>query len=86
VWYRSAADSDRAGGGEAETHDFSEHGMESYVLQMQAFGKAVQQRSQPPIDGPAGLQALAVVEAMQASAESGAMQQIPSFIEQSTTS
>ena len=81
LWYRSAADSDRAGGGEAETHDFMAFGMESYVLQMQAFGEAVQQRTQPPIDGPAGLQALAVVEAMQRSAVSGAPQQVPSFIE-----
>jgi predicted dehydrogenase len=82
LWYRSAADSDRAGDGPAETQDFMAFGMESYVLQMQAFGEAVQQRTPPPIDGQAGLQALAVVEAMQKSAESGAPQPIPSFIEQ----
>ena len=55
------------GEGEFVEEDFSEFGLESYARQMEAFGRSVQEQTVPETDGWVGLQALAVVEAMQRS-------------------
>jgi predicted dehydrogenase len=47
-----------------EEHDFSEDDRESYRRQMEIFRDAVRDRRPPETDGWAGLQALAVVEAL----------------------
>jgi predicted dehydrogenase len=47
-----------------EVCDTSANGFASYAAQMQAFADAVRERTEPETDGWAGLQALAVVEAM----------------------
>ena len=51
-------------GGASETRDTSADGFASYTAQMSAFAEAVRRRTAPETDGWAGLQALAVVEAM----------------------
>ncbi len=66
----------------AEYEDFSDKTFDSYVQQMVAFGEAVQEASVPVIDGWAGLQALAVVEAMQHSSLTGQPRKVPIFQEQ----
>ena len=55
------------GGGAAETHDASADAFASYTAQMDAFAAAVQTRTPPETDGWAGMEALAVVEAMASS-------------------
>jgi len=70
-WFRSAEDTDGRGDGPAEFYDYTEHDRESYLLQMEAFGRAVRLGERPEIDGWDGLQALAVVEALQRSAAEG---------------
>ena len=65
-WFQSnepPQDGDR----DFEEDDYSGFGFESYTRQMEAFGHAVQQQSLPETDGWVGLQALAVVDAMQRS-------------------
>lgn len=64
--------SDRA----EEALDYSEFDRESYRLQMEAFAQAVRQRSRPAVDGWAGLEALAVVEAIDRSIQSGLLQDV----------
>ena len=76
-WFRSAEDTDGRGQGPAETHDLTGRHAESYRRQMDAFGEAVRTGEPPETDGPAALQALAVVEALQHSAEQGAPQSVP---------
>jgi predicted dehydrogenase len=56
------------GSQDVEEADYSEYEMESYVRQMEVFGEAVRVQAIPETDGWVGLQALAVVEAMQRSA------------------
>ncbi len=81
VWFRSAGATDGRGDGPAEATDYTEYDGESYRLQMDAFGQAVQERKRPDVDGWAGLQALAVVEALQCSAAQATPQRVPSFVE-----
>ena len=66
----------------AEQEDYSDKTFESYTKQMIAFGESVLSASLPEVDGWAGLQALAVVEAMQQSALTGQPQKIPLFVAQ----
>ena len=80
-WFRRASDTDPQGDGPAETRDFTEHPLESHVREMEAFGEAVRTGLPPETDGWAGLQALAVVEALQYSAETGKPQRVPSFVQ-----
>ena len=65
-----------------EEEDYSDKTFESYTKQMIAFGEAVQAASLPEVDGWAGIQALAVVEAMQQSAVTGQSQKVPLFVAQ----
>jgi len=65
---------DRASNGEIkETHheDFSSEGAESYVLQMREFGECVRAGTHPETDGEGGLRALAVIEGMLESIQTG---------------
>jgi predicted dehydrogenase len=64
---------------DAEAHDFSDDPYASYVAQMGAFAEAVRTRRPPETDGRAGLQALAVIEAMQASIEADAPVALPTL-------
>ena len=66
-------------GGEPEAHDFSTTGRESYDLQMIDFGEAVRTGAALVSDGQSALEALAVVEAMAASAASGTVVPVPRF-------
>lgn len=59
-----------------ETYDFQDRPLESYTRQMQAFGSCVRSRETPETDGWAGLRALAVVEAMDAAAQSGKVERV----------
>ncbi|MEZ4699452.1 MAG: Gfo/Idh/MocA family oxidoreductase [Rhodothermales bacterium] len=73
VWFRRTADNDREGEGPAAEESFWDYRMESFLLQMQAFGEAIQQGIPPAADAGVGLSALRVVEAMDRSArEAGA--------------
>ena len=65
--------------------DFSPYKNESYVRQMEAFGEAVRVQAIPETDGWVGLQALAVVEAMQRSAVNFISQPVQQFESQSLT-
>lgn len=67
-----------------EEEDYSDKTFDSYTKQMIAFGEAVATASLPAIDGWAGLQALAVVEAMQHSSLTGQPRKVPLFETQST--
>ncbi len=78
-WFRRTEDTDGHGDGPAEKFDYTEYDRESYVRQMEAFGRAVRSRERPEIDGWDGLQALAVVEALQRSAAERSPQQVRSF-------
>ena len=51
--------------------DVRSDGFESYVHQMAVFADAVRTRTPPSSDGPSGLRAMAVVEALAASAAAG---------------
>ncbi len=79
AWFRTAAATDGRGDGPAEEHDWTAYDGESYVRQMQAFGEAVRRGTPPEADGLAGLQALAVVEALLRSSETGTPQRVPFF-------
>lgn len=77
LWFRRGEDTDVHGGGPAEMEDFSAYSHESYTRQMEAFGRAVRQGADPETDGWVGLQALAVVEALQHSVDTGTLQTVP---------
>jgi predicted dehydrogenase len=57
--------------GPETTYDFSDDPTESYVRQMEAFVEAVRTRTIPENDGLTALQAMAVTEAIAASAQQG---------------
>lgn len=78
-WFRSAAATDADGEGAAEEHDYRAYAEESHLREMEAFGAAVRTGILPETDGRAGLQALAVVEALLRAAETGLPQRVPSF-------
>lgn len=65
------------GGGPAELDDFSAHSHESYTREMTAFGRAIRAGADLETDGWEGLRALAVVEALRHSAESGGPEAVP---------
>jgi len=67
---------DARGEGEGEAHDFTAYDLEFYDRQMAAFDEAVRTRIPPETDGHAGLQALAVVEALHQAAETGLAQTV----------
>lgn len=77
LWFRTKEDTNVHGGGGTEMEDFSAYPYESYTRQMKAFGRAVREGTDPETDGWVGLQALAVVEALQQSAEAGTLQTVP---------
>ena len=68
-WYREISKVTGEAGEEVEEKD-SSNGFESYDAIMESFGKAVLDQTLPETDGWVGLQALAVVEAMQRSSSS----------------
>ena len=68
--FRLNEDMDHGGEGPATVFDFSDKPRESFLFQMEAFAKAILDGSEVETDGVAGLQALAVAEAMQKSAGS----------------
>lgn len=84
-WFRRTEDTDERGDGTAKGYDYTEHDRESYRLQMEAFARAVRQEEQPEVDGWAGLQALAVVEALERSVEARTPQRVASFREKPST-
>lgn len=71
LWFRSSEESDRAGRGEGKLHEFEDIEPDAYTLQMIAFADSVRNESPVETDGLAGLRALAVVEAMNDSVQSG---------------
>ena len=75
----AVADADGEGEGPVETQDFRAFDLERSVLMLDAFATSVRARTPPAIDGWTGLQALAVVEALQRSAENGRSEKVPSF-------
>jgi predicted dehydrogenase len=77
--YRSTAATDGRGEGPAEEHDFTAYDRESYRRQMEAFGRAVRDRATPEADGWTGLQALAVVEALDEAVRTHAPVSVPAF-------
>jgi predicted dehydrogenase len=79
LWFRTTEGTDPSGDGPAEVDDFRAFAIESYVRQMDAFGDALRRRVAPASDGWSGLQALAVVEALQRSIAADAPQQVPMF-------
>ena len=81
LWFQPAPDADGEGEGPAETHDFRAYDLERSVLQMEAFATSVRHRTRPEVDGWTGLHALAVVEALQQSVETGVRAQVASFPE-----
>jgi len=62
---------------EEEVDDYSAYSHESYRRQMEVFAKAIREGIDPETNGWVGLQALAVVEALQQSAEAKAPQSVP---------
>ena len=56
---------------------FARYDTESYAHQMEAFSEALLNRVAPESDGWSGLQALAVVEALQQSVQTHAPQSVP---------
>jgi predicted dehydrogenase len=56
---------------ETRNEDFPKEGAQSYVLQMREFGECVATGSTPETDGAGALRALAVIEAMTRSVETG---------------
>ncbi len=80
-WFRRTKDTDGRGDGPAEVYDYTEYDGDSYRLQMKAFGEAVRTRERSEIYGWDGLQALAVVEALQRSATERTPQPVRSFHE-----
>ncbi len=79
--FRRAADTNDRGETPEDVRDFTAHDLESFILQMEAFGEAVHTGKPPETDGWAGLRALSVVEAMQQAAETKASQPVPRFEE-----
>lgn len=87
LWYRSSEESDRAGRGPGKLHDFEDITPDAYTLQMIAFAEAIRNGAPVETDGVGGLQALAVVEAMNESVQSGSTVPVPQpVIRQSATS
>lgn len=78
-WFQPASQANGEGDGPAETHDFRAYDLERSVLMLNAFAESARRRTRPEVDGWAGLQALAVVEALHRSAESGNVERVPSF-------
>ena len=76
---RRSEDVDGLGSGPAETRDFGAFSRESYTLQLEAFARAVTDRTHPAVDGRAALEALAVVEALDESTRSGRVEQVAAF-------
>src|SRR5690606_37779293 len=61
----------RSGAGSPDAVDLAGRPFDAYERQFAAFAEAVRAGAAPETDGVAGLRALAVVEAMQRSAETG---------------
>ena len=68
-----------------EEDDFNATAFDSYTRQMEAFGEAVAKHTVPETDGWVGLQALAVVDAMQQASISTQPQKVQLFNSQSLT-
>lgn len=83
--FRTVEATDMHGGGPADVDDYSAYWRESYVRQMEAFGRSVREGASPETGAGVGLQALAVVEALQRSAETNAPQSVPRLHEAPTT-
>lgn len=78
-WLRASADTNPQGEGPAEDHDFRAFDPESFALEMAEFAEAVQADRPPETDGWAGLEALAVVEAMLESTRTAQYVSIPAY-------
>ncbi len=61
-------------------YDFSDEGMESYILEMKEFGDCIIGGTKPEIDGETGLRALACIEAMLRSYETGRVVEVEEII------
>lgn len=77
--FRASTDADGHGDGAWEEHDFTAHDRESYRSQMEAFARAVRTRTAPEVDGRMGLQALAVVEALDEAIRTRTYVAVPAF-------
>lgn len=77
LWVRTTEETNMHGGGPAAMEDYSAYSHESYTRQMDAFARAIREGTDPETDGWVGLQALAVVEALQHSAETDTRQTVP---------
>ena len=62
---------DKGGKQARERYDYSDEGLESFILELEEFGDCILKGIKPETDGMVGLQALAVVEAMTLSVEIG---------------
>lgn len=74
--FRRNADTDPHGDGPTSDYDYRERDLESFILQLEAFGEAISARTTPETDGWAGLRALAVVEAMNLAAKSRRLEKV----------
>ena len=72
LWFRANRDTDAHGEGPADEHDFRPFDRESYRRQLEVFAEAVAGEGALHPDGWDGLRALAVVDALERSAASGA--------------
>jgi predicted dehydrogenase len=62
---------DKGGKQSRERFDYSDEGLESFILELEEFGDCIRTGRQSETDGVVGLNALAVVEAMTVSVETG---------------
>lgn len=82
LWFRASAEADRAGRGAGKLHEFADVTPDAYTIQMTAFAEAIRSGTALETDGQAGLVALAVVEAMNRSVQTGARVAVASVLEQ----
>lgn len=62
---------DKDGKQARERYDYSDEGLESFMLEMEEFGECILKGTRPETDGAVGLRALAVIEAMTISMQRG---------------
>jgi predicted dehydrogenase len=76
---------DKGGKQARERFDYSDEGLESFILELEEFGDCVLKGTRAEADGVVGLQALAVVEAMTVSVESGRVVEVSDILNESLT-
>jgi UDP-N-acetylglucosamine 3-dehydrogenase len=70
---------DKGGKQSRERFDYSDEGLESFILEVEEFGDCIRTGQKPETDGKVGLQALAGVEAMTNSVETGRVVQVSRY-------